>query len=373
MGRKDLMKVAIVYDYLISYGGGERVLEAICQIYPKSTVYTLLYDAKRTGFAFVGKKIKTSFLQKIPGSKRWHRYFIFLMPLAIEQFDFSKYDVVISVSSSFAKGIITPPNCVHINYCLTPTRYLWDSFGGHMGKFEQSFILKRIIFSLLTYLRIWDIAASKRADIHIAISKFVAGRIKKYYGFDCAVIYPPVETDKFNISNEPKNYFLMVGRLVAYKKFDLAISAFNQLGLPLKIIGTGPEEGQLKKIAEKNIEFLGPISDKKLAEIYANAKAVIFPQVEDFGIVPLESMACGVPVIAYRAGGVLETIKKKISGIFFEKQTVDDLKDAVMKFEKLKFNSQEIKSYVEQFDKKEFGRKMKAYINRYLNDQDKQL
>jgi len=351
------MRVALVHDYLNQYGGGERVLETLCEIFPRAPIFTLLYSERATGKVFKDREIHTSFLQKIPFTKKYHRMFPMLMPLAIEQFDFSYFDLVVSSSASFAKGIITKPKTRHICYCMTPTRFLWDDSHRFVDDFGYSWPIKKLIPLFISYLRIWDRQVSARIDKFVANSNFVKNRINKYYGRDSCVIYPPINTSNFSIVKGNKDYFLMIGRMVPYKKFDIAIKAFNELGYPLKIVGDGPERKKLRKLAKGNIEFLGLVSDYKIPGYYGNAKALIFPQEEDFGIVPLEAMAAGRPVIAYRSGGALETIKEYETGTFFNEQTVECLVKAVKKFDDKSFDPQLIRNHALQFDKEIFKKK----------------
>jgi glycosyltransferase involved in cell wall biosynthesis len=357
------MRVALVHDYLNQYGGAERVLEVLSQIFPKAPIYTLLYDKKRTGYAFENKKIHTSFLQKIPWLRSHHRPFLMFMPLAIEQFDFSKYDLVISDSASYAKGVITKPETYHICYCHTPTRYAWDDSHKYIEEFGYPKLVKKITPFFMNYIRLWDEQAANRVDKFIANSHFVAQRIKKYYHREAEVIHPPVKTKIFYISPDLGKYFLMVGRFLPYKRFNLAIQAFNRLGLPLKIVGDGPQRAQLQKQAKDNIKFLGLVSDAKLREAYAHCQAFIFPQEEDFGITPVEAMASGRPVIAYRAGGVLETVKEGVTGLFFDKQTPECLIETIKKFNPSDFNPQVIRQHAMQFDEEVFKEKIRGFIN----------
>lgn len=356
------MRVALVHDYLNQYGGGERVLGTFCEMFPRAPIFTLLYDERLTGRAFADRKIHTSFLQKIPGANRYHRLLPMLMPLAVEQFDFSAFDLVISSSASFAKGIITKTYTRHISYCLTPTRFLWDDSHKYLDEFQQSGLIKKLTPLFLNYLRIWDQEASARVDQFVAISNFISRRIKKYYQRDSKVIYPPVNTVQFKISDQIGDYFLMVGRLVPYKRFDLAIEVFNQLGWPLKIIGDGPERKRLQKLAEKNIEFVGLVSDHLLPAYYSQAKAVVFTQEEDFGIVPVETMASGRPVVAFRSGGSLETIKEGESGLFFDEQTPESLLATLKKFNHLDFDPQKVRARADLFDKKVFKEKWTSLL-----------
>ena len=306
-------------------------------MFPDAPIYTLFYDAEATGKVFEGREIRTSFLQKIPFVNQYHYFFPLFMPLAVEQFDFSDFDVVVSISASFAKGVITKPHTKHICYCLTPPRFLWDDSQKFMEDFKYPLLVKKILPPLISYLRLWDREASYRVDEFWSISNFVGDRIKKYYLRDSQLIYPPVNLDKFYISKTIGNYFFMVGRLVSYKRFDIVIKAFNDLGWPLKIAGVGPEIKRLKNISKHNIEFLGLVSDEKLAKLYSEAKAFIFPQEEDFGITPLESMASGRPVIAYRGGGALETIVDGQTGMLFNEQTTESLIECLKKFDESRF------------------------------------
>lgn len=362
-----LMRIAFVHDYLNQYGGAERVLETLCELFPEAPIYTLIYDEKMTGGVFKNREIHTSFLQKIPFAVSHHRFFPMLMPLAIEQFDLSYFDVVVSLSSSFAKGVITKPKTKHIDYCSTPTRFLWDDSHRYLEELKYPWPIKKLTPFFLTYLRIWDKEASLRVDKFIAISEFVRKRIKKYYGLDSGIINPPVDANKYKISKEQDDYFLMVGRLVPYKRFDLAVMAFSAMGLPLKIVGDGPERGRLERQAGKNIEFLGLVSDCKMPDIYSRAQAVIFPQEEDFGIVPLEAMASGRPVVAYRGGGALETIVENETGVFFDEQTEIDLAQAVGRFRQIDWNPQKIREHALKFDKEVFKARMLRELTKLVN------
>ena len=344
------MRIALVHEYLNQFGGAERVLQVLGAMFPDAPIYTLFYDADATGGVFEGREIRTSFLQKAPFIKKYHRLFPLFMPLAIEQFDFSEFDLVLSISASFAKGIITNPGTRHICYCLTPPRFLWDDSQKFMEDFGYPGFVKKGLSPFITYLRLWDREASFRVDEFIAISNFVKERINKYYSRNANVIYPPVNVSKFHISKEIGNYFFMAGRLVSYKKFDLAIRVFNNLDWKLKITGTGPEIKRLKKMAKDNIEFIGLVSDEELADLYAGAKAFIFPQEEDFGITSLEAMASGRPVIAYRGGGVLEIVTDGETGIFFNEQTERSLLEAVRGFKEKDFDPVKCRQQAERFD-----------------------
>lgn len=356
------MKIALVHDYLVQYGGAERVLECFCEIFPYAPIYTIVHDKKLMHGVLENKNIHTSFLQKFPLARKNHRIFPLLMPLAVEQFDFSKYDIVLSDSASYAKGIITGSETLHICYMHTPMRYAWDDCQKYTEDFGFPKIIKKLIPFAMNYIRLWDKASADRVDKFIANSNFVAKRIKKYYRKNSIVINPPVAVNKFYLSQKRGNYFLMVGRLIAYKRHDIAIQAFNKLGLSLKIIGRGPEMKKLKKMAKSNIEFLERVSDENLPKYYAECRAFIFPQEEDFGITPVEAMACGRPVIAYQGGGALETIKAGITGVFFADQTAEGLIQAVKNFDSYKFNPNFIRQHALGFDKEIFKKKIKQFV-----------
>lgn len=362
------MKVALVHDYLNQYGGAEKVLEVFAEIFPDAPIYTLVYDPALVNKIFPGKEIRASFLQKIPFAKSYHRIFPPLMPFAVEKFDLSQYDLVLSDSAAFSKGVITRPETLHVCYCHTPIRYAWDDSHKYIREFNMPFLVKPLVHVFMNYLRLWDREASFRVDKFMCNSDFVAKRIGKYYKTKATVIYPPINTEEFFPGEKTKDYFLMVGRLLVYKRFDLAIDAFNELGLPLKIVGTGPEFGKLKKRANWNIEFLGDVDNQKLREYYQSCRALIFPQEEDFGIVAVEAMACGRPVIAYRGGGAMESIKEGETGLFFNEQKIDSLIEAVKKFELEKFDSGKIRIHAEQFNKKNFIKKINEFIEKEYND-----
>lgn len=356
------MKVALVHDYLVQYGGAERVLEAFTEIFPKAPIYTMVYDRSLMNGAFSDRKIITSFLQRIPFIGSHHRLFPILMPMAIEEFDLSDFDIVLSDSNSYAKGVITNSNTLHITYCHTPMRYAWDDCHKYLREFKYSKITKKFIPFAMNYIRLWDKISADRPDAYIANSNFVASRIKKYYNKESTVINPPVSTENFHISEKAEDYYLMVGRALAYKRFDIVIDAFNVLGLPLKIIGKGPEMKQLKKRSKNNIEFLGYLNDKEMSGYYSKCKAFIFPSEEDFGITPLEAMASGRPVIAFGVGGALETVIRGETGMFFDEQTPDSIIETLKNFHPESFNPKKIRDHALRFDKNNFKEKIKRYI-----------
>jgi len=366
------MKIALVHDYLIQDGGAEKVLEVLQEIWPSAPTYTLFFDPEKIP-TFAGRNIKTSFLQRMPFSKTKYQWYIMLMPTATEHYDLSEFDIVVSSTSAFAKGIITKPNAIHICYCHTPTRYLWSDMRSYVEELRAPRIIKTILPPLLSRLRLWDHSSASRVDNFIANSFTVKKRIQKYYQKDAHVIYPPVNTHKFQISTKPKEYFLTGGRLVAYKRFDMVVEACNKTGIKLKVFGSGPVEKDLRLMARENIEFLGRVSEEEQRELYANAKAFIHPQEEDFGITPVESMAAGRPVIAYRKGGATETVKEGVSGEFFSEQSWEELADHLIRFNESKYNPRIIKSHAEKFCKEQFKNRVKFFVEKKWNEKNEKI
>ena len=353
-GKLKKMKVALVYDRVNKWGGAERVLLALHEMFPDAPLYTSVYDEAKAPWAKVFPKVYTSFMQKIPFAKSNHEFLAPLMPIAFETLDFNGYDLVISVTSEAAKGIITKPDTKHICYCLTPTRYLWS----HYDLYFKNKFLRFISRPFVEYLRVWDKVASQRPDQIIAISTEVKNRIRKYYGLDSEIVFPPVEIKNLklikNCKLEIKNYFLVVSRLVPYKRVDLAIKAFNKLKLPLIIVGSGSQEYRLRSKSKSNIKFVGFVSGEELAKYYRGAKALIMPQEEDFGIAAVEAQSFGVPVIAYKKGGVKDTVINGKTGIIFDSQTPEGLIGAIQKFDKWCPDKEELITGAKRFSKERF-------------------
>lgn len=360
------MKIALTHDHLFQIGGAEKVLLELIKVFPKSPVYTLINNPNLS----LQKefKIYSSFIQDLPFSKKHFKWYLPFMAMAWEKFDFSKYDLVITSASAFAKGIILTPKTLHICYCHSPTRYLWSDTHQYIDELNQPLLIKKFLPLILNYLRIWDFAAAQRVDQFIANSHFVAKRIKKYYRRESTVIYPPVEVEKFNTSKEKENYYIIVSRLRPYKRVDIAIKAFNQLGLPLKIIGSGEEEKNLKKISKSNIEFLGEVSEEKKVKLLSRAQAFIHPQEEDFGIAAVEAMASGLPVIAFKSGGALETIKDEETGRFFEEQSWESLADTIVRLNLSEFDGEKIKKLSERFSSENFRTNIEAFITKSFQE-----
>lgn len=348
--RLGCMKVAIVYDRVNKFGGAERVLLTLHKMFPSAVLYTSVYWPEKAKWASVFPDVKTSFLQKLPFAKSNHEFFAPLMPFVFKLFNFNEYDLVISVTSEFAKNINVKKG-KHICYMLTPTRYLWS----HHEEYFKNKLLKKISEPLIHYLRRIDISASQKPDVVIAISSEVRKRIKKYYKRNSQIIFPPVNKLVANhFSKNQKKYYLIVSRLVSYKKVDLAIQAFNNLNLPLIIVGSGREEKKLRDMAKKNIKFTGFVKENNLYRYYKGAKALIFPQIEDFGITSLEAQSIGVPVIACKGGGAIDTVIPDKTGVFFNKQTKKGLMEAIKKFESMKFDIRLIKSNAKRFSENRF-------------------
>jgi len=365
------MKVALVYDRVNKFGGAERVLLALHEIWPEAPLFTAVYNPKTACWAGVFKVIP-SFLNKFPLAKTNHEIYVGLAPIAFESFDFSDFDVVISVTSAEAKGIITKPSTFHICYCLTPTRYLWSGekdYFANPGFGGFNFLARVLIKPLFSYLKKWDKIACFRPDCMVAISKNVQARIKKYYGRESDFIYPLVgikmnqEGEVSSAADKDKErYFLIVSRLVSYKKVDLAVGVFNKLGWRLKIVGVGREMGRLKKMAKGNVEFLGELTDEALLGYYQGCAALIMVQEEDFGLVAVEAQSTGKPVIAYRKGGAAESVIDGKTGILFGVQSKEGLLQGLRKFERMEFSAKACRQNAARFAKEVFKKEFKRLV-----------
>jgi glycosyltransferase involved in cell wall biosynthesis len=358
-------RVALVQDWLTGMRGGEKILEVLCELFPNATVFTLLHNEGAMSPTIERMKITTSFIQRLPMKATKYRNYLPLMPLAIGSMDLSGYNLVISTSAAVAKGAVPRDGAKHICYCNSPMRYVWDQYEEYFGKGRAGFVTRSVMAMVAPYLRRWDIRTCNRVHYFIANSNNVAERISRIYHRTSDVIYPPVSTDQFTVSEKDDGYYLVVSALVPYKRVDLAIEAFNKYGEKLLVVGSGPERGKLEKISNKNIEFLGWQSGENLAKLYAGCRALIFPGVEDFGIVPLEAMACGKPVIAFGEGGAFETVVSdgiSPTGIFFYKQTIDALLVAVETLSKIKLDPYAIRRHAEKFDRAIFKQQMIEYV-----------
>lgn len=361
------MKVAIAHEWLTTLGGSERVVEALLELYPEAPVYTSFLSSRNLPDSVAGWDVRTSFVQKLPFLHRVAQRYMPLFPLAFESFDLSGYDLVISSSSACAKGVITGPGTTHVCICYTPLRYAWEP---HLDpRLSYANPAMRAAGSLLLhYLRLWDRLAADRVDHFIAISQNIADKIKKYYRRESTVIYPPVNVERFPVTESPRTYFLVVSRLVPYKRVELAVQAFTRLGLPLKIAGDGPERGRLESMAGPNVEFLGYVDDVELPRLVNGCLALIFPGEEDFGIVPVEAMAAGRPVIGLGKGGLLETVIDGQTGIFFDEPTPESLIEAVARFSPGDFDPEEMSRHAAGFSRERFQKEIGEFIAAKLKE-----
>lgn len=366
------MRVALIHYWLVGMRGGEKVLESLCNIFPEADIYTHVIDKEKISSQILQHTISTTFIAKLPFARQYYQKYLPLMPLALEQLDLRNYDLVISSESGPAKGVLTNAETPHICYCHTPMRYLWDFYQEYL---EQCGFFTKPLFRLFAHkLRLWDVASATRVDHFIANSHNVARRIKKHYRRDCEVIYPPVDlaqlTPPNGIVKQSTNDtpYIILGQLIRYKSVHIAIEAFNNSGRPLVVVGTGEEKETLQSSANSNISFLGKLTTKELAMALQNSRALIFPGEEDFGIVPLEAMAAGKPVIAYGRGGALETVKENVSGIFFYEQTAKALNQSLDHFETIEssFQPEAIQSWAAQFSKEIFEKKLHSSIMSFV-------
>lgn len=367
----DSLRIALVCDWLTDYAGAERVLLKMHELFPKAPIYTTLFDPKRC-HVFANADVRTSGLQYFPGAKRFHRVMFPLMPRAFERMDLSDYDLVLSSSHAAAKGIITRPETLHVSYCHSPLRYVWDHSHDYQRQHRRFAPFKTLYRPILHRVRQWDRVAAERVDHYIANSHYIAKRIKKYYGREAEVIHPPVQLNDFELHQEKGESYLAVGRLIPYKRFDLVVEACKRLKRPLKVIGTGSELARLRKMAGPETELLGHVDFETLKAAFAHSKAMIFPQMEDFGIASIEAMASGTPILAYEAGGALETVKQGVSGLFFKEQSVDSVMQAILDFEKQNWEAERVSASVQDFGEQRFKSELrhalvKAYEKHQLN------
>ncbi len=375
--RLEDLRVAIVHYWFVGRAGGERVVEAFAEVLPQADLFALVAERETLAPVLQSRKLTTSFLQRIPGARKFHRHFLFLQPLALEQFDLRDYDLVISSDSGPAKGVITSSRTCHVCYCHSPMRYIWEMYPEYrrgMG------CMVGTVFALAAhYMRLWDYATAGRVDYFVANSKFVASRIRKYYGRDSHVIYPPVETAKGSVSHAAGDNYIVAGRLVDYKRVDLAVRACTELGRKLKVIGDGPEYKKLRRMAGQTVEFLGHVNDEELRAHLSGARALLFPGEEDFGIVPVEAQSCGRPVIAYASGGALETVRGALpggpavenpTGVFFAEQSAASLAEAILRFEAQqdRFLPDAIRLHALQFDKAVFKSRAEEFLRFAVSD-----
>jgi glycosyltransferase involved in cell wall biosynthesis len=346
-------RVALVHDYLNQYGGAERVLEIFHDMYPEAPIYTSLYDPDALPDKFRGFDIRTSFLQRIPGAKRHHRSLLLLYPMAFESFDLREYDVVISNSSAWAKGVLTGPDTLHVSYCLTPMRWAWN-YDEYVQRERLRGVARKVLPSAVHYLRMWDATTANRVDKFIGISRVVVARIAKYYRREADLIAPPVDVESIPFNPEPGSEFLVVSRLIPYKRIDLAVEACTRLSLPLTVVGDGRDREQLQAAAGPTVRFTGHVSDAAVRDALSSCGAFIFPGEEDFGIAPVEAMSAGRPVVAYGGGGALDTVVDGVTGAFFAPQTADALADVLAGFASNRFDPSAIRAHAMTFDMRAF-------------------
>ena len=364
------LKVAIVHYWFLDPRGGEKVVDALCELFPQADIFTHLFNRKVFANLAAKHKVKTSFIQRLPYARNATAYYLPLMPLALEQFDLSEYDLVISSESGPAKGVVTREDCIHICYCHSPMRYIWNKYAEEVRSTPA--MLSWPMRLSAHYLRLVDYASAARVDQFVANSTAVARRIAKYYRRQSRVIFPPVDVSAFEPA-EQEDYYLYCGQLTAYKRPDLAIDCFNSLGLPLRVIGDGELRGTLQRRAKTNIQFLGRVGGDALKHHLGRCRALVFPGEEDFGIVPVEAMASGRPVIAYGRGGVLDTVVDGKTGVFFSESNVDALTEAVRRYQSIQdtFDPKSIAQHAKAFDKRYFMEQMTEVVRDAIDVQSR--
>jgi glycosyltransferase involved in cell wall biosynthesis len=359
------MKVALVHDWLTGMRGGEKVLEVLCEIYPDADLFTLFHRRGSVSSLIEERHIETSFVQRLPFAARHYRRYLPLFPWAIERFHFDGYDLVLSSSHCAAKAAIPPSQGRHICYCHSPMRYAWDQFDAYFGPDRVGRLASRWFYRpVLNRLARWDAATAGRVHRFVANSEHVAGRIRRYYNRRAAVVYPPVDTVFFHPgASMPESHFLIVSALVPYKRIELAIDACATIGAPLRIVGDGPERGNLERRGGRGVAFLGPLTGERLRDQYRRARAVLLPGEEDFGIVPVEAQACGIPVVAFGKGGALETVKENETGVLFSELTVASLADALARVSRLCFDARRLQEHAQQFSRERHVKGIRAIID----------
>lgn len=367
------MKIAIIQDWLVTIGGGERVLEQVLTLFPEADLFSIVDFIPKDERAFLqNKTVQTSFIQKLPFAKKMYRNYLFLMPLAIESFDLSKYDLIISLSHAVAKGVITGPDQLHISYVHSPIRYAWDL--QHQYLFDTGLnkgIKGGIAKYMLHRIRSWDVIASNRVDFFIANSNFIKRRIEKVYRRDSTVIFPPVSVDDFLLHESKDDYYLSVSRMVPYKKISLIVESFTKMpNRKLKVVGDGPEFEKIKSMAKgfSNIEILGSLDFSTVVYMMQRAKAFVFAAEEDFGIAPVEAQSCGTPVIAFSKGGIRDTVIPDVTGVFYNEHNATSLMQAIECFEELVFDPVAIRNNALRFSNENFKEKFYAFVYNKFND-----
>ena len=360
------MKVAIVHYWLVGMRGGEKVVEALCEMYPQADIFTHVYVPEMVSDKIRQHRVIPTFINALLRAARMYKTYLPLMPLALEQLDLRDYDLVISSESGPSKGIIPPPDALHVCYCHTPMRYIWNMYHDYRGGAGR--VTRLLMPPLSHYLRMWDVTTAARIDSFVANSTTVAGRINRYYGANSVVIHPPVDTAAFSIASpaELGDYYLMAGELVSYKRPDLAVRAFNKMKLKLVVIGGGEMLDEVRRLAGSTVTIMGSQPFEILKQHYARCRALIFPGEEDFGMVPVEAMASGRPVVAFGRGGATETVVEGSSGVFFAEQTVEAIISAVKRLGALEIDPVKIAAHAGQFGREQFFQKMRTHIDGLL-------
>lgn len=349
------MRVAIIHDWLVSQRGGENVLDAICELFPRAHLFTLVYEPGQVSTNILMPTRHVSVLQKIPYATKRYRHMLPLMPWAIERFDLSGFDLILSSSHCVAKGVLKSPGAYHASYVHAPMRYMWDRFDEYFGPGRYNPVTRMAARVFRPYLQNWDKRSAERVDHFMANSNFIAAKIEQYYGRKANVVYPFCEPEDFARERQPGRNYLMVTALVPYKRVDMAIEAFNRMKKPLLIVGDGPDRDRLRKMAGSTIDFVGSLKRETIADLYSKCRALVFPGIEDFGIVPVEAMAAGAPVIAFGAGGALETVTAE-TGVFFQENSIESLIGAVEEFERRDFDSEACRRRGREFNRARFQR-----------------
>jgi glycosyltransferase involved in cell wall biosynthesis len=357
------VRLALVHDWLTGMRGGEKALEVLCERFPGAELFTLIHVRGSVSPTIERLPIHTSFIQRLPFARRHYRMYLPLFPTAIEQFNFDRFDLVVSLSHCCAKSIVRPGTARHLCYCLTPMRYAWDQFDAYFGPRRVGRLRSALARPVMAHLARWDRDTAHRVDRYVAISHHVAGRIRRYYNREATVIYPPVETSFYSPdSSTPERSALIVSALVPYKRIDLAIDACRLARVPLKIVGDGPERAALERSAPEGVEFLGRRSDEEIRELYRRAGVVLLPGEEDFGIVPLEAQACGRPVVAYGRGGACETVVQDVTGLLVDQPAPEAFADAIVRAFDKRFDSTAIRQHAVRFSRARFGDEMAALV-----------
>ncbi len=362
LGMEESPRVALVHDWLNQVGGAENVLEILASMFPRAPIFTSIYAPQVMPPVYRTYDIRTSFMQRLPGVARHHQAFLPLYPMAFSKLDLSGYDLIISNKSGFCHGVRIPPGATHVCYCLAPTRYLWQ-YAAYREREQLSGIADLALAPVLAGLRRWDYAAAQRVDHMVAISSEIRARIERFYDRDSAVIYPPVDVTRFVPAAEaPDDYYLAGGRLIPYKRLDLAVRACSELGLKLLVYGDGRDAANLARLAGPTVRFLGRVSWDQLVCLFQRARAFIFPGLEDFGIAPVEAQAAGRPVIAYAGGGALDTVIPGLTGEFFAEQSVDALKQVLRTFDHNVYDPAACRANAERFGSERFVAALRAYM-----------